>query len=97
MMIDKKKRRSLAIILQGEGLMRYCRMPIRDGGFRESNSGPLAPEASIMPLNQIPFMYNLAKIKYKSSEFTIKVKKSGHQKKHFKHFIQKNILFSSCL
>ena len=24
------------------------------GGFRESNSGPLAPEASIMPLNQIP-------------------------------------------
>jgi hypothetical protein len=29
-------------------------LPTAVGGFRESNSGPLAPEASIIPLNQIP-------------------------------------------
>ncbi len=28
--------------------------PIGIGGFRELNPGPLAPEASIMPLYQIP-------------------------------------------
>ena len=45
------------MIPQGEGLTRRFRVPISDGGFRESNSGPLAPEASIMPLNQIPFFF----------------------------------------
>ena len=36
--------------------MSVATLPTCIGGFRESNSGPLAPEASIMPLNQIPVL-----------------------------------------
>ena len=32
----------------------YQKLSLNDGAFRESNSGPLAPKARIIPLDQMP-------------------------------------------